>query len=55
MDEKMCLLLENDIWELVERPEGVKPILMKWVYKVKRDAQGNVERYKSCLVAKGFL
>jgi hypothetical protein len=55
MDEEMHSLLENGTWELVERPEGVKPIPMKWVYKVKRDAQGNIERYKSCLVAKGFL
>ncbi len=55
MDEEMRSLLENNTWELVERLEGVKPIPMKWVYKVKQDAQGNVERYKSHLVAKGFL
>ncbi len=51
----MRLLLRNGTWELVERLEGVKPIPMKWVYKVKRHVQGNVERYKSCLVVKGFL
>jgi hypothetical protein len=55
MDEEMRSLLDNDTGELVERPEGVKPIPMKWVYKVKRDAQGNVEQYKFRLVAKGFL
>ncbi len=55
MDEEMRSFLENGTWELVETLEGVKPIPMKWVYKVKRDAQRNVERYKSRLVTKGFL
>ncbi|XXG55025.1 hypothetical protein AAC387_Pa03g2762 [Persea americana] len=34
--------------------EGAKLIGCKWIFKTKRDSNGNVERYKARLVAKGF-
>jgi hypothetical protein len=55
MDEEFKSLLENGTWELVECPLGVKPVPMKWVFKIKRNADGSVERFKARLVAKGFL
>ena len=44
----------NDVWTLVDPPEGVKPIGCKWVFKRKRDADGEVETYKVRLVDKGY-
>jgi hypothetical protein len=55
MNEEILSLLENGTWELDQKLEGVKPVPRKWVYKIKRDAEGNVDRYKSRLVAKGFM
>ena len=45
---------DNDVWVLVELPQGSKPSGCKWIFKIKRDSNGNVERYKAYLVAKGF-
>ncbi|KAL8101103.1 hypothetical protein AgCh_033113 [Apium graveolens] len=50
----MQSMKDNDVWDLVELPKGLKPISCKWVFKTKKDSSGNIERYKDHLVAKGF-
>ena len=47
-------LAENGTWQLVPPVSGVNIIDSKWVFKVKRHADGSIERYKARLVAKGF-
>ena len=54
MDEEMTSLLANGTWTLETLPRGVSAIPVKWVFKVKTDAKGKVERHKARLVAKGF-
>ena len=50
----MCALAENETWDLVDAPKDVKPITCRWVYKVKYNTDGSVNRYKARLVAKGY-
>ena len=50
----MCALAENETWDLVDAPKGVKPIGCRWVYKVKYNTDGSLNRYKAQLVAKGY-
>lgn len=47
-------LIDNGTWELVKLPPGRKTVGCKWVFKVKHGADGEVTRFKSRLVAKGF-
>ncbi|KAK8559203.1 hypothetical protein V6N12_042485 [Hibiscus sabdariffa] len=54
MISEMDSMSENQVWTLVEPPEGIKPIGCKWVFKKKTDMDGNVQTYKGRLVAKGF-
>jgi hypothetical protein len=44
----------NVTWELVALPKDKKTIGCKWVYKVKHNADGSVNRHKTRLVAKGY-
>ena len=44
----------NDVWILVDPPEGIKFIGYKWVFKRKRDTDEKVKIYKLYLVAKDY-
>ena len=54
MDEEMTAQLANDTWELLQPPAGTRLLPCRWVYKVKQNEDGSVERFKARLVAKGF-
>ena len=47
-------LIENGTWEVVDLPPGQKAIGSGWVFKVKHNADGSIERFKARLVAKGY-
>ena len=54
MQEKLDTLNQNSTWKLVPLPHGAKPVDSKWVFNVKFQADGSIERYKARLVTKGF-
>jgi hypothetical protein len=53
--KEMQAHIKNGTWELVKLPPGRKAIGSKWVFKVKRNADSSIKRYKACFVAQGFL
>jgi len=54
MESEIESMHQNQVWRLVDPPEGVKPIECKWIFKRKIDADENLTVYKARLVAKGF-
>ncbi|XP_016191967.1 uncharacterized protein LOC107632833 [Arachis ipaensis] len=45
---------ESKTWKITSLPPRKKPIGCKWVFKVKYNLDGSVERHKARLVAKGY-
>jgi transposase InsO family protein len=54
MLDELEALEKNKTWDLVSYPNGKKVVNCKWVYAVKQNPDGKVERYKARLVAKGY-
>ena len=55
IDSELASLKSLDVFEEAQLPKGMKALSSKWVFKIKRTATGEVEKYKARLVAKGFL
>jgi len=54
MTEQLDAIGQHQVFgDFVELPEGRKALPSHWVYKIKRDGAGNVQRYKARLVCGG--
>lgn len=54
MANEISTLESNQTWMLTNLPLNKQPIRCKWVYKIKHNLDGSIERYKARLVAKGY-
>jgi hypothetical protein len=54
MEEEMSLIEANETWTLCDLPKGCQVIGLKWVFKVKRNEQGDVVKHKESLVVKCY-
>jgi len=55
MKYELKSMAHNDVWDLLELPEGCKRVECKWVFKTKRDSHDNIKCYKVRLVVKDFI
>jgi len=54
MSDEFNALLHNGTWDLVPPSSSTNLVGCKWVFRIKRNSDGAVDRYKARLVAKGF-
>ena len=54
MEEELQMIEKSDTWMLVTQPVGKKVIGVKWVFKLKLNANGTVNKHKARLVVKGY-
>ena len=54
MVEEYQSIMNNDVWEIIPRPEGKSIVTSRWLYKIKHGADGSIEKYKARFVARGF-
>jgi hypothetical protein len=54
IQEEFKSLIEMKTWDLVDRPSDKPVVKNKWIFKIKKNSDGSIERFKARLVAKGF-
>ena len=54
MIKEYQLIMKNDVWDVVPRPEGKSIVTSKWIYKIKHAVDDSIEKYKAIFVARCF-
>lgn len=54
MTEEYEFIIQNDVWEVIPRPQGKFVVKSKWLFKIKHGVDGSIEKYKARFVARGF-
>jgi hypothetical protein len=54
MDEEIKSMYDNKVWNIVPLPKCVKSISCKWIFKTKKDSEGNMKRYKYDLLLRNL-
>ena len=52
MIEEYQLIMKNDVWDIVPKPENKSVVSSKWIYKIKHAVDGSIEKYKARFVAR---
>jgi hypothetical protein len=55
MDDELGSIRDKNTWKLIDLLNNHKAIGLKSVYKIKKDAEGNLVKHKARLVAKGYV
>jgi len=54
INKELTALKDAGTWSIVKKPEGVNVVGCKWVFRIKQNADGEIDKYKARLVAKGY-
>ena len=54
MQDEIDSFEQHGAWELIDRPMHKNIVKNRWIFKIKRDADGKIATYRARLVAKGF-
>lgn len=54
MKKELIMIEKNQTWKLVKRLADRKVIGVKWVFRIKLNAYGSINKHKARLVVKGY-
>jgi hypothetical protein len=54
MVDEYTSIMRNDVWDIVLRPQGKTITIFGWLYNIKHDAYGSIEKFKERFMVRGF-